>query len=113
GRLWRVDQRLGQAPDRARRRGGLGGGGGGEGVRGDAGQREMAEREPHVPAELLFDLLDRVEGLPRVWALVVAVLEDQAAGGASRGRGRRFRPVAPGPAGGHPASRCGSWAEPP
>jgi hypothetical protein len=47
----------------------------------DAGQREVPEREPHVPAELAFDLLDRVERLPRVRALVVAVLEDQAAGG--------------------------------
>jgi len=47
----------------------------------DAGQREMPEGEPHVSAEVLFDLLDRVEGLPRVGALVVAVLEDQVAGG--------------------------------
>ena len=45
------------------------------------GQREMPEREPHVPAKLTFDLLDRVEGLPRVRALVIAVLDDQAAGG--------------------------------
>ena len=41
----------------------------------------MAEREPHVPAELLFDSLDRVEGLPRVRALVIAVLDNQVAGG--------------------------------
>ena len=41
----------------------------------------VPEREPHVPPELLFDLLDRVERLPRVRALVIAVLEDQAAGG--------------------------------
>src|SRR2546421_11836738 len=41
----------------------------------------MPEREPHVPAELPFDLLDRVERLPRVRALVIAVLDDQAAGG--------------------------------
>jgi hypothetical protein len=41
----------------------------------------MPEREPHVPAQLLFDLLDRVECLPRVRALVIAVLDDQAAGG--------------------------------
>jgi hypothetical protein len=39
----------------------------------------MAEREPHIPAELLFDLLDRTECLPRVRALVIAVLDDQAA----------------------------------
>jgi hypothetical protein len=41
----------------------------------------MPEREPHVPAELLFDQLDRTEGLPRVRALVIAVLEDHTAGG--------------------------------
>ena len=60
---------------------GLGRTGGGEGVRMDSGQGEMAEREPHVPAELLLDQLDRMEGLPRVRALVIAVLEDHAAGG--------------------------------
>jgi hypothetical protein len=42
---------------------------------------KMPEREPHVPGELPFDLLDRVERLPRVRALVIAVLEDQTAGG--------------------------------
>jgi hypothetical protein len=47
----------------------------------DAGQWKMPVREPHVPVKLAFDLLDRVEGLPRVWALVIAVLDDQAAGG--------------------------------
>jgi hypothetical protein len=41
----------------------------------------MPEREPHVPAKLLFDSLDRVERLPRVRAFVVAVLDDQKAGG--------------------------------
>jgi hypothetical protein len=41
----------------------------------------MPECEPHVPAELLLDSLDRVEGLPRVRALVIAVLDDQAPGG--------------------------------
>jgi hypothetical protein len=41
----------------------------------------MPEREPHVPSKLLFYLLDRVERLPRVRALVIAVLDDQAAGG--------------------------------
>jgi hypothetical protein len=50
-------------------------------VRVDAGQREMPEREPQVPGELLLDLLDRVERLPRVRALVVAVLDDQRPGG--------------------------------
>src|SRR6266571_971309 len=62
-------------------RGGLCCGRRGEGVRVDAGQREMPEREPHVPPKLLFDLLDRIEGPPRVRALVIAVLDDQAAGG--------------------------------
>jgi hypothetical protein len=42
---------------------------------------EMPEREPHVPAKLAFDLLDRVEGLPRVRAFVIAVLDNQVAGG--------------------------------
>ena len=50
-------------------------------VRLDAGQREVPEREPQVPAELVFGLLDRAERLPGVRALVVAVLEDQVAGG--------------------------------
>src|SRR5258706_6344366 len=44
-------------------------------------QRKMPEREPHVPAELLADQLDSVERLPRVRALVVAVLDDQRACG--------------------------------
>jgi hypothetical protein len=48
---------------------------------GKSGAREMPEREPHGPAELAFDLLDRVEGLPGVRALVIAVLDDLAAGG--------------------------------
>ena len=52
-----------------------------DGSRVDAGQREMPEREPDVPAELALDQLDRVERLPRVRALVITVLEDQAAGG--------------------------------
>jgi hypothetical protein len=42
---------------------------------------KMTECEPQIPAELPVDLLDRVERLPRVRALVVAVLEDQWAGG--------------------------------
>src|SRR4029077_4933772 len=60
---------------------GLGCAGRGEGVRVDAGKGKMPECEPHVPAELPFDLLDRVERLPRGRALVIAVLDDQAAGG--------------------------------
>jgi hypothetical protein len=41
----------------------------------------MPEREPHAPAESPLDLLDRMAGLPRVRALVIAVLDDQTAGG--------------------------------
>ena len=70
----------------------------------DAGQREMPEREPHVPAELLFDSLDRVEGLPRVRALVIAVLDNQMTGGEPR-HDRPSGPAAPGSAGGRPALR--------
>jgi hypothetical protein len=41
----------------------------------------MPEREPDGPGELPFDLLDRPVGLPGVGAFVVAVLDDQGAGG--------------------------------
>ncbi len=68
-------------PEPALPGGGLGCAGRGEGVRVDPGQREMPEREPHVPAQPPLDLLDRLEGLPRVRALVIAVLDDQPAGG--------------------------------
>src|SRR6185312_810897 len=80
-RLLPVEQQLVHVPEPALPRSGLGCGRRGEGMRVDAGQRKMAEREPHVPAELLFDSLDRVEGLPRVRALVIAVLDNQVAGG--------------------------------
>jgi hypothetical protein len=33
-------------------------------VRVDAAEREVPEREPHVPVEPLFDLLDGMERLP-------------------------------------------------
>jgi hypothetical protein len=46
-------------------------------VRVDVSQWKVPEREPHVPAQLAFDLLDRMERLTRVWALVVAILDDQ------------------------------------
>jgi len=76
-----VEQQLVHVPEPALPGGGLGCAGRAEGVWVDAGQGKMPEREPHVPAELPFDLLDRVERLPRVRALVIAVLDDQAAGG--------------------------------
>jgi hypothetical protein len=75
------EQQLVHVPEPALRRGGLGRGRRGQGVRVDAGQREMPEREPDGPAELPFDLLDRAERLPGVRALVIPVLDDQAAGG--------------------------------
>src|SRR5216683_7956287 len=84
-RLLPVEQQLVHVPEPALQRGGLRRGRRGEGVRMDAGQREVPECEPHVPAQLAFDLLDRVERLPRVRALVVAVLEDQRAGGRTAG----------------------------
>jgi hypothetical protein len=80
-RLLPVEQQLVHVPEPALPGGGLGRGRGGEGVRVDAGQRKVPVREPQVPAQLLAGLLDRVERLPRVRALVIAVLEDQAAGG--------------------------------
>src|SRR5690242_21615119 len=76
-----MEQQLVHVPEPSLPRSGLGCGRRGVGVRVDAGQRKMAEREPHVPAELLFDSLDGMKGLPRVRALVVAVLNNQAAGG--------------------------------
>jgi hypothetical protein len=76
-----VEQQLVHVPEPALQRGRLGRGRRGQSVRVDAGQREMPEREPYGPAKLAFDLLDRVEGLPRVRALVIAVLDDQVAGG--------------------------------
>jgi hypothetical protein len=74
-----VEQQLVHIPEPALPRGGLGGGRRGEGVRVDAGQREVAEGESHVPGQVPFGHLDRVEGLPGVRALVIAVLDDQAA----------------------------------
>jgi hypothetical protein len=44
-----VEQQLVHIPEPARPGGGRGRGRGGEGVRVDAGQREVAEREPQVP----------------------------------------------------------------
>ena len=80
-RLLAVEQQLVHVPEPALPGSGLGRAGRGEGVRVNLGQREMPEREPHVPAELPFDLLDRVVRLPRVRALVIAVLDDQTADG--------------------------------
>jgi hypothetical protein len=77
-------QQLVHVPEPALQRGGLGRGGRGEGVGVDAGQREMPVREPDGPAEPLFDLLDRVEGLPGARALVGAVLMIRWPGGTPR-----------------------------
>src|SRR6266436_9447064 len=63
-RLLPVEEQLVHVPEPALPGGGLRRGRRGEGVRVDAGQREMPEREPHVPAKLLFYLLDRMERLP-------------------------------------------------
>jgi hypothetical protein len=68
-------------PEPALQRGGFSCGRGGKGMRVDADQREVPEGELEVPVQLTFDLLDRVERLPRIRALVVAVLEDQRAAG--------------------------------
>jgi hypothetical protein len=76
-----VEQQLVHVPEPALQGGGLRRGRRGEGERVDAGQREMPEREPHVPAEQLAGQLDRVERLPRVRALVVGVLDDHTAYG--------------------------------
>jgi len=78
-RLLPVEQQLVHVPEPPLQRSGRGRRG--QSVRVNAGQRKMPEREPHVPAELAFDLLDRVERLPRVRALIIAVLDNQAAGG--------------------------------
>src|SRR5260370_9340716 len=81
-RLLPMEQQLVHVPEPVLQRWGLGRRRGRESVRVDAGQWKMPVREPHVPVKPAFDLLDRVEGPPRVWALVIAVLDDQAAGGA-------------------------------
>jgi hypothetical protein len=59
-----MEQQLVHIPEPALPCGGLRRGRGGEGVRVDAGQRKMPDREPHVPAELLADQFDRMERLP-------------------------------------------------
>jgi len=61
-RLLPVEQQLVHVPEPVLQSTGLGHGRCGEGVRVDAGQRKVPVHDPHVPAELLFDLLDRVEG---------------------------------------------------
>jgi hypothetical protein len=45
------------------------------------GQREIPEREPYCVAQLFLHEFDRPERLPRVRALVVAVLQDHPAPG--------------------------------
>ena len=59
-----AEEQLVQVPEPALQRGSLGGAGRGEGVRVDAAEREVPEREPHVSVEPLFDLLDGMERLP-------------------------------------------------
>ena len=51
-----------------------------ERVRVDLDQREMAEREAQVTVQPALDEPDLLERQPRVRALVVAVLDDQATG---------------------------------
>jgi hypothetical protein len=94
-------------PEPALPGGGFGRGRRGERVRVNTGQREMPEREPHVPAEQLAGQLDRVERLPRVRVLVVAVLEDHTADRRAPDVIQRSRPAGPRPAG-RPASHSGS-----
>ena len=48
-----------------------------EGVRVDRFEREMAEGEADAPAQVSLDAFDLPKRLPRVRALVVAVLEDE------------------------------------
>jgi hypothetical protein len=59
-----AEQQLVHVPEPALQRSSLGRSGRGEGVRVDAAQREVPEREPRVPVEPLFDLLDGMERLP-------------------------------------------------
>jgi hypothetical protein len=75
-----VEQQLVHVPEPALPCSGLSRGRRGEGVRVDAGQGKMPEPEPHVPAEPPSGLLDRTKRLPRVRALVIAVLDDQTPG---------------------------------
>jgi hypothetical protein len=56
----------------------LGGSGHGQGVRMDPGQREMPEGEPDTLAQFCLDKLDPPKRLPRVRALVIALLDNQA-----------------------------------
>jgi hypothetical protein len=71
------EQQLGQVPEPVLEGGGLGRLRRGQGVRVDPGQREMPERKPDTPSQLLLDALDRSERLARVRALVIAVLDNQ------------------------------------
>ena len=74
--LLTVEQQVVHLPEAILTCRGLGRRGRRERVRVDLGQREVAEREADVARQLSLDLLDRAERLPRVGALVVAVLED-------------------------------------
>jgi hypothetical protein len=73
-----AEEQLVHVPEPVLEGGGLGGSGRGQGVRLDPGQREMPEGEPHTVAQFCLDALDRRKRLPRVRALVIAVLDNQA-----------------------------------
>jgi hypothetical protein len=79
-RLLAPEEQLVHVPEAALQRRGLGGGGCRERMRVDLGQREMAEGEAELTVQLALDEPDRVEGPPRIWALVIAVLDNQATG---------------------------------
>ena len=74
-----VKKQVVHLPEPALERRGLRRAGRRERVRVDLGQREVPEREPYRDARLALDTLDRPVRLPRVRALVVAVLDDSVA----------------------------------
>jgi hypothetical protein len=72
-----AEEQLVHVPEPVLEGGGLGRSGRGQGVRVDPGQREMPEGEPHTVAQFCLDALDSPKRLPRVRALVIAVLDNQ------------------------------------
>jgi len=75
-RLLAMEEELVHLPEATLRRRRFGCRRGRERVRVDLRQREVTKGEADAAGELLLDALDRPEGLARVGALVVAVLED-------------------------------------